>query len=82
MAEPRTSLHIWKGSIIPSVVVVNILVRFYNRILSGESSLLLFDQLTEKDYYISYKRAVEKSQPKSIGHGANLVMDGGGDDAE
>ena len=63
MAEPRTSLHTWKGSIILLVVLVNILVRLYT--IPGEKGLLL-DQLTRKDH-ISYKKAVEKSQPRTIG---------------
>ena len=64
MAEPRTSLHMWKGSIILLVVLVNILVRLYA--ISGEKGSLLLDQLTRKDN-ISYKKAVEKSQPRTIG---------------
>jgi hypothetical protein len=68
MAEPRTSLHTWKGSIIISVV----LVRLYT--ISGERVSLLFDQLSRKDH-ISDKKTVEKSQ-KSIGDGRR------GDDAE
>jgi hypothetical protein len=64
MAEPRTSLH-RKGSIIISVV----LVRLYT--ISGEKGS---DQLSKKDH-TTYKKAVEKSQPKSIGDGR------GGDDA-
>jgi hypothetical protein len=69
MAEPRTSLHIWKGSIILLVV----LVRLYT--ISGEKGSLLSDQLSKKDH-IPYKKVVEESQPKSIGDGRC------GDDAE
>jgi non-homologous end joining protein Ku len=61
MAEPRTSLHMWKGSIILLVVLVNILVRLYT--ISGEKGSLLLDQLTRKDH-ISYKKAVEKKSTK------------------
>jgi hypothetical protein len=71
MAEPHISLH-RKGSIILLVVIINILVRLYT--MSGEKDSLSFDQLSKKDH-ISYKKAVEKSQPKSIGD--TMTMRGG-----
>ncbi|MFL6509453.1 MAG: hypothetical protein ACJ704_16160 [Nitrososphaeraceae archaeon] len=64
MAEPRTSLHTWKGSIILLVVLVDISIKLYT--VSGEKGSLSFDQLSKK-YYIPYKKPAEKSQPKSIG---------------
>jgi hypothetical protein len=63
VAEPRTSLHMWKRSIILLVVLVNILVRVYTVAggrRRGKCSLLLFD------HRIQDKKAAEKSQPKSI----------------
>jgi hypothetical protein len=42
MAEPRTSQHIWKGSIIPSVVLLDISVRLYT--VKGGVVLLLYNQ--------------------------------------
>jgi hypothetical protein len=48
MVEPRTSPHIWKGSIILSVVLLNILVRFY-------AATILFS--FSKDQRIKYEEA-------------------------
>ena len=65
MAEPRTSLHTWKRSIILLVVVlVNILVRLYAvKIRRPESG---------------YTAA--SNQPKSVGAGiVSLVVDSHGD---
>ena len=49
MAEPRTSLRIWKGSIILSVVLVNIPVRLY-------AATVLF---SFKHHRIKYKEAAK-----------------------
>ena len=64
MAEPRTSQHIWKGSIIPSVVLLDISVRLYT--VKGGAVLLLYNHISEKDQRIQFKKAAASSQPKSI----------------
>jgi hypothetical protein len=64
MAEPRTSLHTWKRSIIVLVVVlVNIPVRLYAVKVRPESGY-----------------TATSNQPKSVGAGiVSLVVDGHGD---
>jgi hypothetical protein len=56
MAEPRTSLHIWKVSIVLSFILVNIRVRLY-------AATVLF---SFKDHRTKYKEA-EKSIEASTG---------------
>ena len=72
MAEPRTSQHMWKGSIILSVVLLDISVRLYT--LKGGAVLLLYDQISEKDQRIQFKKAAASSQSKSIVDNVSLVM--------
>ena len=60
MAQPRTSRYMWKGSIILSVVLLNISVRLYT--VKGGTILLLYDQISEKDQRILFKKAVASSQ--------------------
>jgi non-homologous end joining protein Ku len=55
MAEPSTSLHIWKGSIVLSFILVNIRVRLY-------AATVLF---SFKDHRTKYK--AEKSIDASTG---------------
>ena len=55
MAEPRTSQHIWKGSIIPSVVLLDISARLYT--VKGGAVLLLYNQISEKDQRIQFKKS-------------------------
>jgi hypothetical protein len=72
MAEPRTSQHMWKGSIILSVVLLNISVRLYT--VKGGAVLLLYDQIYKKDQRIQFKKAAAPSQPKSIVDNVSLVV--------
>ena len=71
MAEPRTSQHIWKGSIIPSVVLLDISARLYT--VKG-GAVLLYNQISEKDQRIQFKKAAASSQPKSIVDNVSLVV--------
>lgn len=73
MAEPRTSQHIWKGSIIPSVVLLDISARLYT-VKGGAVLLLLYNQISEKDQRIQFKKAAASSQPKSIVDNVSLVV--------
>jgi hypothetical protein len=73
MAEPRTSQYIWKGSIIPSVVLLNISVRLYT-VKEGGAVLLLYNHISEKDQRIQFKKAAASSQPKSIVDNVSLVV--------
>ena len=70
MAEPRTSQHIWKGSIVPSVVLLDI--RLYT--VKGGAVLLLYNQISEKDQRIQFKKAAASSQRKSIVDNVSLVV--------
>jgi hypothetical protein len=65
MAEPRTSLHMWKGSTILLVVLLDISARLY-------AAIILFPFL--KEHEIRYKVA------KSIGISTRDIMavEGGG----
>jgi hypothetical protein len=72
MAEPRTSQHMWKGSIIPSVVLLDISVRLYT--VKGGAVLLLYNHIFEKDQRIQFKKAAASSQPKSIVDNVSLVV--------
>jgi hypothetical protein len=74
MAEPLTSLNMWKGSIILSFVLLNISVRLYTISRRKGSLLLLFDQSYEKGNRIQDKKA-SSSQPKS--HSAYCKFSGG-----
>jgi hypothetical protein len=74
MAEPRTSQHIWKGSIIPSVVLLNISVRLYTVKEGGAVLLLLYNHISEKDQRIQFKKAAASSRPKSIVDNVSLVV--------
>jgi hypothetical protein len=62
MAEPRTSQHIWKGSIIP--LMLDISARLYT--VKEGAVLLLYNQISEKDQRIQFKKAAASSQPKSL----------------
>jgi hypothetical protein len=62
MAEPRTSQHIWKGNIIP--LMLDISARLYT--VKEGAVLLLYNQISEKDQRIQFKKAAASSQPKSI----------------
>ena len=73
MAEPRTSRHMWKGSIIPSVVLLDISARLYT-VKGGAVLLLLYNQISEKDQRIQFKKAAASSQPKSIVDNVSLVV--------
>lgn len=64
MAEPRTSLNMWKGSIIVSFVLLNISVRLYT-ISRRKGSSLLFDQSYEKGHRIQDKKASSSQQVHS-----------------
>lgn len=70
MAEPRTSQHIWKGSIIPSMLVIS--ARLYT--VKGGAVLLLYNHISEKDQRIQFKKAPASSQPKSIVDNVSLVV--------
>lgn len=70
MAEPRTSQHIWKGSIIPSMLDIS--ARLYT--VKGGAVLLLYNQISEKDQRIQFKKAAASSQPKSIVDNVSLVV--------
>ena len=72
MAEPRTSQHIWKGSIIPSVVLLDISARLHT--VKGGAVLLLYNQISEKDQRIQFKKAAASSQRKSIVDNVSLVV--------
>jgi hypothetical protein len=69
MAEPRTSQHMWKGSIIPSMLDIS--ARLYT--VKG-GLLLLYNQISEKDQRIQFKKAAASSQPKSIVDNVSLVV--------
>jgi hypothetical protein len=60
MAEPRTSLHRWTGSIIILVILLNTQARLHT--ISGEKVSFLIDQLSKKDY----RKAAASGQPKAI----------------
>jgi hypothetical protein len=70
MAEPRTSQHMWKGSIIPSMLDIS--ARLYT--VKGGAVLLLYNQISEKDQRIQFKKAAASSQPKSIVDNVSLVV--------
>ncbi len=70
MAEPRTSQHIWKGSIIP--LMLDISARLYT--VKEGAVLLLYNQISEKDQRIQFKKAAASSQPKSIVDNVSLVV--------
>ena len=70
MAEPRTSQHIWKGSIIP--LMLDISARLYT--VKGGAVLLLYSHISEKDQRIQFKKAAASSQPKSIVDNVSLVV--------
>lgn len=70
MAEPRTSQHIWKGSIIPSMLDIS--ARLYT--VKGGAVLLLYNHISEKDQRIQFKKAAASSQPKSIVDNVSLVV--------
>lgn len=70
MAEPRTSQHIWKGSIIPSMLDIS--ARLYT--VKGGAVLLLYNHISEKDQRIQFKKAPASSQPKSIVDNVSLVV--------
>lgn len=70
MAEPRTSQHMWKGSIIP--LMLDISARLYT--VKGGAVLLLYNQISEKDQRIQFKKAAASSQPKSIVDNVSLVV--------
>lgn len=69
MAEPRTSQHMWKGSIIPSMLDIS--ARLYT--VKG-GLLLLYNHISEKDQRIQFKKAAASSQPKSIVDNVSLVV--------
>jgi hypothetical protein len=76
MAEPHTSQHMWKGSIIPSVVLLDISARLYT-VKGGPVLLLLllYNHISEKDQRIQFKKAAAaSSQPKSIVDNVSLVV--------
>ena len=70
MAEPHTSQHIWKGSIIPSMLDIS--ARLYT--VKGGAVLLLYNHISEKDQRIQFKKAAASSQPKSIVDNVSLVV--------
>ena len=70
MAEPRTSQHIWKGNIIP--LMLDISARLYT--VKEGAVLLLYNQISEKDQRIQFKKAAASSQPKSIVDNVSLVV--------
>ena len=70
MAEPRTSQHMWKGSIIPSMLDIS--ARLYT--VKGGAVLLLYNHISEKDQRIQFKKAAASSQPKSIVDNISLVV--------
>jgi hypothetical protein len=70
MAEPRTSQHMWKGSIIP--LMLDISARLYT--VKGGAVLLLYNHISEKDQRIQFKKAAASSQPKSIVDNVSLVV--------
>lgn len=70
MAEPRTSQHIWKGSIIPSMLDIS--ARLYT--VKEGAVLLLYNRISEKDQRIQFKKAAASSQPKSIVDNVSLVV--------
>jgi hypothetical protein len=70
MAEPRTSQHIWKGSIIPSMLDIS--ARLYT--VKGGAVLVLYNHISEKDQRIQFKKAAASSQPKSIVDNVSLVV--------
>jgi hypothetical protein len=70
MAEPRTSQHMWKGSIIPSMLDIS--ARLYT--VKGGAVLLLYNHISEKDQRIQFKKAAASSQPKSIVDNVSLVV--------
>jgi hypothetical protein len=70
MAEPRTSQHIWKGSIIPSMLDIS--ARLYT--VKGGAVLVLYNHISEKDQRIQFKIAAASSQPKSIVDNVSLVV--------
>jgi hypothetical protein len=69
MAEPRTSQHMWKGSIIP--LMLDISARLYT---VKEGAVLLYNHISEKDQRIQFKKAAASSQPKSIVDNVSLVV--------
>ena len=70
MAEPHTSQHMWKGSIIP--LMLDISARLYT--VKGGAVLLLYNQISEKDQRIQFKKAAASSKPKSIVDNVSLVV--------
>jgi hypothetical protein len=75
MAKPRTSQHMWKGSIIPSVVLLDISARLYTVKGGPVLLLLLYNHISEKDQRIQFKKAAAaSSQPKSIVDNVSLVV--------
>ena len=70
MAEPRTSQHMWKGSIIP--LMLDISARLYT--VKEGAVLLLYNHISEKDQRIQFKKAAASSKPKSIVDNVSLVV--------
>jgi hypothetical protein len=70
MAEPRTSQHMWKGSIIP--LMLDISARLYT--VKEGAVLLLYNRISEKDQRIQFKKEAASSQPKSIVDNVSLVV--------